>query len=87
MAARTEHDVAGRLADFIVVTGLRPSFVWGAASLWDFPGLMRPRVRLNPKMVNKTVAEALAEDWESVGRDMWRALPAQDRETEDTPGD
>ena len=81
MTVPTEHDAAGRLANFIVVDGFRPSFVRGAASLWDFPGLMRPRVRLNPKMVNKTVAEALAEDWESVGRDMWRALPAEESAT------
>ena len=46
-----------------------------AASLWDFAGVLTPRVRLNPQLVDKSAAQSLAEAWAAVGRDMRKVLP------------
>ena len=52
----------------------RPSLLTGVAGLFDFAGVFAPRVRArSPRM---TDAEAIAADWEAVGRDMWAALGA-----------
>ena len=53
-------------------TLVRPSLLGGAASLFDFAGVFAPRVRLgSPKDCD---AEALASDWEAIGRDLWVAM-------------
>ena len=74
IAAPTERDAVGRIQDLVLITGVRPSLFMGAASLWDFAGLMSPRVRVNPQMFNRAPLDALAQDWELVGRDMWKVL-------------
>ena len=76
-AAPTEHAVR-RIQDLVLITGVRPSLFMGAASLWDFAGLMSPRVRVNPQMFNRAPLDALAQDWELVGRDMWKVLSSDD---------
>ena len=76
-AAPTEHAVR-RIQDLVLITGVRPSLFMGAASLWDFAGLMSPRVRVNPQMFDRMELDGLTQDWELVGRDMWKVLSSDD---------
>ena len=76
MAASTRRAIRDRTSDYVRVTGLHPSFFTGAASLWDFAGLLSPRVHITPEALRKSADQALAEDWEAVGRAMWQALSA-----------
>lgn len=48
----------------------------GAASLWDFHGLLTPRIRVNPVVFARSDADALANDWEVVGNDLRQFVPA-----------
>ncbi len=67
-----------RLGDFVAITGLRHTFLTGAASLWDFSGFLVPRVRVSHEMVTKSPDDALAEDWEAVAGDLRKILPSMD---------
>ncbi len=58
----------------IVISGLRPSALTGAASLCDFTGVLAPRVRIARP---QTAAGGLAKDWQCVGRSLWSALPSE----------
>ena len=71
--ARTRGSILrnGLCYDPIVI---RPSMLDGAASLFDFAGALTPRVRISP--TGKRDAEAIAADWQNVGRDIWVAIGA-----------
>ena len=56
----------------------RPSFFNGLASLWDFHGILRPRVQAAPFLFQNDTNEALAHIWRNVGRDILTVLPSED---------
>ena len=70
-----EEDIRERLQEYGTITVPAPTVLTGAASLWDFAGVLTPRVRLNPRIVDKSAAESLAEAWATVGRDMRKIFP------------
>lgn len=69
-----------RVRELIVVYRSRPA--WTVSRLFDFGGMFYPRIGFRPRVVGKTAAEGIGEDWESVGRDMWLALPAVEDEVD-----
>ena len=63
------------MQEYGTITVPAPTGLAAAASLWDFAGVLTPRVRLNPQLVDKSAAQSLAEAWAAVGRDMRKVLP------------
>lgn len=72
----TEREIRDRVQDLLAVVGPRASLLTGAASLWDFHGLLVPRLRINSVVPAKSVEDALADDWSVVGRDLGTLLPS-----------
>ena len=63
---------------YVELDGPRTSFLSGVASLWDFSGLLTPRVRVRPNFTMTTSEQALQEAWEAVGRDLASVMPPMD---------
>ena len=70
-----EEDIRERLREYGTITVPAPTVLRGVASLWDFAGVLTPRVRLNPRIVDKSAAQSLAQAWATVGGDMRKILP------------
>ena len=76
---RSSRDDVYRWIDaYVIVDAPRASFLTGIASLWDFAGALRPRVRVRPEVFTKTTGQALQEAWEAVGRDLAGVTPPMD---------
>jgi len=73
--ANIEEKIRARLQEYGTITAPAPTVLTAAASLWDFAGVLTPRVRLNPRLADKPAAQSLAEAWAAVGRDMRTVLP------------
>ena len=63
-----------RLLDAGGVHIAHPSALVGAAGLFDFAGVLAPRVSVGPPA--RSDAEAIAADWEAVGDALWTAIGA-----------
>lgn len=69
------------------ISSPRPSLATGAAGLFDFAGVFAPRAYLSSQIASKTALEALEEDWQAVGQDIWRVLPAPSKLLEEKPAE
>lgn len=67
----TQVDPFGLVNEYVEVRGPRPSFLLGAASLWDFAAVLTETVSLPEELSSESALDVLAEDWEAVGRDLW----------------
>ena len=67
-----------RIQEFVVITGARPTYLTGAASLWDFTGVLIPQVEVSSNIVARSSVQALTADWEAVGHDLRAILPPPD---------
>ena len=75
---RHAHEIYRWIDQYVELDGPRTSFLSGVASLWDFAGLLTPRVRVRPNFQAKTSEQALQEAWEAVGRDLASVMPPMD---------
>ena len=80
--ALTNREIREEIREHLEVFVPRSSPWMGVASLWDFHGVLLPRVRLTSGAISKTVAESLADDWEAVARDLHGVVPSLEEDAE-----
>ncbi len=62
----------------VMIADFGPSLAKGLATIWGLGDMLGPHVFISHVFEDKPTAESLMDVWETVGRDIWTALPPRE---------